>query len=103
MEDISAIQAYWSFILFLFGTAIGIGILSDKMWGWVWSDKLSIFFDKLANRTFDLHFSSIIHDDYTKSLKKLNMLFGTKFFSMRMIKLKKRGQRKGVKSAFDPY
>ncbi len=75
----------WSFILLLMGAFVAAGILADKMWGWLWSEKLSALFNKKANKYLDKHFIKIMHEDLTRIHKVLEVFFGKGFFSFRLV------------------
>lgn len=74
----------WSFIFFLMGAFVAAGILADKMWGWLWSEKFSALLNRKANKYLDKHFIRIMHEDLTRTHKVLDSFFGKGFVSYRL-------------------
>ncbi|MEZ5582679.1 MAG: hypothetical protein R3F37_07835 [Candidatus Competibacteraceae bacterium] len=75
----------WKIFFVSAATIIAVGVISDKMWGWLWVHKIKATLTKKSNYFFDMHFIPVLHNDISKVLYLLRKVFGKKSLSFRVV------------------
>jgi hypothetical protein len=78
-------KSQWSFVLLCCGLLLMMGLLADKMWGWLWIHNLSKYLNKKASHYLDKYFIPIAHSNIQNVSSKLEHIFGKKFFNKKIV------------------